>query len=636
MRAHRTPAPTPPTDGATHRTPRLLWWVLALSISARLLHWWTVRDLPFFAQLIMDSQEYDRWATEIYQGNWLGSEVFFQAPLYPYLLATLYSLFGHSYDVVYLFQIFCHALGVYGLYRAGLAVADTRLGLIAAALLSGLAVLPFYDVQILKESIAVSMVCLLLWALAAAIDRREARPWFLAGLASGVLILLRENMLLVLPLLAIPALLYGRSSSFAPSSPETRKRPAWLMGWKHIAWMLAGVTLVLAPVALRNGWVGGDYLPTTFQGGTNFYIGNNPAADGTYKPIVAGKQIPVYERQEPIRLAETALGRPLTPAEVSSYWLGRSLTWAAEEPVAFLSLQAKKLAMFWRWYEWPDAVDYYFVRQASPILATLPFELGSLILLACVGLWQSRDRLTGPLLPIVLFIVGWMGSTVIFFIFSRYRLPIAPALALLAAVPLSNAYTAFEMGRRRAAVLGALLLAAAVLLPRLSMPEPRMDLVHYNLGVIYHQNRQAEPAEAHFRETLRLSPEHFLAAMNLGRLAAARRDWPAAISWFEKAEELEPTSDDVKLNLGAVYMAQKQFSLAKPYLEQALAINERNPGILHNLAITELELWQQGQGDLEQARVLNQQTLEQQPDHDRALALRDRITSLNPEEPSAP
>ena len=614
-----------PTDTAL-RPPRTFWLILLIGISARLVHWWTVHDLPFFSQLIMDSQEYDRWATEIFEGNWLGTEVFFQAPLYPYLVAALYSLFGHSYDIVYLFQIAFYAVGAYGLYRTGAQIADRRVGLAAAALLSGLAILPFYDVQILKESAAVSVVCLLLWALTTASTSSSPSPWLLSGLAAGILILLRENMLLVLPLLALPA--------FAAVQGE--QRPPLATGFKRSGLLLIGVVLTLSPVALRNGWVGGNYLPTTFQGGTNFYIGNNPEADGTYKPIVAGKQIPVYERQEPIRLAEAALGHALTPAEVSSYWLGRSLVWALEEPGDFLGLQFRKLGMFWRWYEWPDAVDYYFVRKASPVLIAMPFELGSLILLACVGLWQVRDRLFSSYLPIILFVLGWTGSTVIFFIFSRYRLPIAPALALLAAVPVAAAYTAFEQGRRKEAGLGVLLLVAAIFLPRLAMPEPRMDLVHYNLGVIYHQNRQAEPAEAHFRETLRLNPEHFLAAMNLGRLAATRRDWPEALSWFEQAERLEPTSDDVKLNLGAVYMAQKQFAHAKTHLEQAMAINDRNPGILHNLAITEVELWRQGQGDLERARALNQRTLELQSDHARALALRDRIERLQQTEAGEP
>ena len=80
--------------------------ILLLALILRMAHWLDVREDPFFAQIIMDSEEYDRWAREIADGNWLGSEVFFQAPLYPYFLAVVYTFFGHSLDAVYLIQIF--------------------------------------------------------------------------------------------------------------------------------------------------------------------------------------------------------------------------------------------------------------------------------------------------------------------------------------------------------------------------------------------------------------------------------------------------------------------------------------------------------------------------------------------------
>src|SRR5690349_10881095 len=63
--------------------------ILGVALLVRLAHWVAVRGEPFFAQLAMDSQEYDRWAQAIAGGNWLGSQVFFQAPLYPYLVAAV-------------------------------------------------------------------------------------------------------------------------------------------------------------------------------------------------------------------------------------------------------------------------------------------------------------------------------------------------------------------------------------------------------------------------------------------------------------------------------------------------------------------------------------------------------------------
>ena len=91
--------------GTEDRSRRFLLAILAVALILRLVHWWAVRDEPFFAQLAMDSQEYDRWAQEIAAGDWLGTRVFFQAPLYPYLLGTVYALAARSLDAIYLLQV---------------------------------------------------------------------------------------------------------------------------------------------------------------------------------------------------------------------------------------------------------------------------------------------------------------------------------------------------------------------------------------------------------------------------------------------------------------------------------------------------------------------------------------------------
>ena len=102
----------PPSDvsriiGGVISKPRpwILPAILVVALALRLAHFFAVHDQPFFSQLAMDAQEYDRWAQEIASGHWLGSEVFFQAPLYPYLLATVYTIVGHRLDAIYLLQI---------------------------------------------------------------------------------------------------------------------------------------------------------------------------------------------------------------------------------------------------------------------------------------------------------------------------------------------------------------------------------------------------------------------------------------------------------------------------------------------------------------------------------------------------
>ncbi|HSS47821.1 MAG TPA: glycosyltransferase family 39 protein, partial [Thermoanaerobaculia bacterium] len=410
--------------------------ILALALVLRLAHWWAVRHQPFFAWLAMDSQEYDRWAQEIAGGDWLGSQVFFQAPLYPYLLAVLYKLFGRNLDAVYLFQIVLAVAGCYALYRAGREMAGEGVGLGAALLAALYGPFLFYDAQLLKESPAVAVTSFLLWALAAARARPGTGRWLGAGALLGILALLRENALLLVPfLLPLAWAREGRAPVFLRRSGA----------------FVAGLALVLLPVAVRNGLVGGNFLPTTSQGGVNFYIGNNPQADGIYQPIVPGKQIPALERREPARLAEQAMGRRLTAGEVSRYWLGRSLDWVRREPGAFARLQVRKLGMFWSWYEWPDAVDYYHVKTLSPVLRLPLLEFGGAVLLALAGLVLARRRLEA-FAPVLLFTLGWMLSTVVFFLFSRYRLPVVPALLVLGGVTLAtlaDMAEAWRSGNRR-------------------------------------------------------------------------------------------------------------------------------------------------------------------------------------------
>ena len=669
---------SPSTPGAGRALPIAV--ILGVALALRLAHWAAVRRAPFIGEPAMDSWEYDRWAREIAGGNWLGHGrgVFFQAPLYPYLLAFLYKAAGPGLDAAYLVQIALAAAGCYALYRAGRTMAGERAGLAAAALAAVYGPFLFYDVQLLKESLAVTVVCFLLWALAwaaatpsdaaaavmgsvkagpeapARADRGTAGRWLVVGLLLGVLALLRENALLVVPFLLPLAWSAGKRGAGGGTRAGRRAAFASRAGRAgRAAAFLAGVALALAPVALRNGFVGGDFLPTTSQGGVNFFIGNNPRADGTYRPIVPGKQIPELERREPARIAEQALGRPLTPAEVSRYWLRRALAWARSHPGDFLRLTLRKLGLFWSWYEWPDAVDYYYLRGLSPVYRLPLLEFGGVTLLAALGLGFLGGGRARRLTPALLFAGAWMVSTVAFFLFARYRLPVVLALLLLAALPVAALVEAIQawwrgrlaperppppasgteaMGdlgwlanRRRSAARAAglgLAVAAAFALPRLAGFEPRLDLVDYNLGRLDEERGDTALAGRHYQAALAAAPDAFLAWLDLGNLAARRRDWPAALRCYQRATALQPDSDDAQSNLGGIYLALGDLPDATRHLQQALALNPRSFQALQNSALLRLRL-----GDPAAARELNRRALEIDPTNPAALRLRARLTA---------
>ena len=593
-------AESPPAT-ATARSRGLLLAILALALLVRLAHWWAVRGQPFFAQLVVDSREYDRWAQAIAAGDWLGSGAFFQAPLYPYLLGGLYALVGRSLDAVYLLQIIVGVCACAALYLAGRQAADERSGLFAAALAALYGPFLFYDVQVQKESLAASVVCFLLLAGERARRATGLRPWLGLGALLGVLALLRENALLLVPFLLPLA---------------WRRGDGWRRFAARGATVGAGLVLVLLPVAARNLALGGGLLPTTFQGGVNFYIGNHPGADGTYIPLVPGLQVPELERREAVRLAERAVGHPLSAAEVSSYWLRRSLAWAAREPLAFARLQLRKLRLFWSFYEWPDSVDYYWVKTQSPALRLVPIEFGGLTLLAALGILLARRRLATLALPL-LFTAGWTASVVAFFLFSRYRVPVVPALILLAAPALAEASRA---GRTRR---GAWLLAGcalALLLPRLVPYQPRLDLVHDNLARLAEEAGQPAEAAAHYRTALAASPDDLVATLGLGSLAARAGDLALAERLFAHGVALAPDSDDAASDLGGVYLAEGRLDLAQRELERALELDPQNPRALQNAALLHLR-----RGETAAARELVERLLALDPRNPAALRLERRI-----------
>ena len=580
--------------------------ILLLALILHLAHWLDVRDDPFFAQLVMDSEEYDRWAMEIADGNWLGSEVFFQAPLYPYFLAVVYTLFGHSQDAVYLIQIVLGLLGIYALYRAGKKIAGEKVGLVAAALSAFYGVYLFYDVQLLKESLAVTLVCLLFWTLVEAREKKGAALWVWAGIICGFLSLLRENMLLIIPFLILLAI-----------RPRERFSAFFLRGLVFVL----GVVIILTPVAFRNWKVGGNFLPTTFQGGVNFYIGNNPQATGTYRSLSPGKQIPAYERTEPIRLAEKEIGRTLKPYEVSNFWLRKSLDWAKKNPTDFLKLQVKKIQMFWSWYEWPDAVDYYYVKQTSIIYKIPLLEFGSISFLALIGLWFIRRRLRA-FFPVLLFVVMWMASTAVFFLFSRYRLPAVPGLILIGAAGVGSVFASWNQNRRQSViVLGLVVLALGA--PLFVNPKPKQDLVFYNLALVYERMGNTALAVQNYKKAYSANPNDFLSCINLGNLAAKEKRWDEALDWYKKAEAIESEVEGVHANIGGVYVAQGNFDEAEKAFDRALEINAENIETLHNKAIL-LAMKKQFREALE----INKKVLQLAPDWPPAIRFRERLDRI--------
>ena len=94
-----------------------------------------------------------------------------------------------------------------------------------------------------------------------------------------------------------------------------------------------------------TAYVGGGFYVTTSQFGPNFTSATTRRPTAPYQSLRFGRGAPEYERQDATELAETALGRTLSPAEVSSFWIDKALEFITGRPGAWLTLMARKVAL---------------------------------------------------------------------------------------------------------------------------------------------------------------------------------------------------------------------------------------------------------------------------------------------------
>lgn len=630
--------------------------VAALALGVRLAHVWLTADVPTVRHPVGDAAGYLAWARAIAGGEWWGREAFYQAPLYPYLLAVLFTLFGDGVGVVRVAQACFGAASAALMYAAGRRLFGPATGLVSAIMLALYAPAIHYDGIVQKASLA----GLLTGALLAAAAARRA---LLCGVVLGLLALTRENAMVWWPVVAVwlwrnaeCGMRNGQSRPAAQSAIENRKA-AIPSRWRPVVWSALGTLLVLGPVAGRNRVVGGGWTLSTFQAGPNFYIGNGAGADGRYVPLVRGHESPEFERADATRLAEQASGRGLAPREVSGYWFSRAWEEIAADPARWMALLGYKCLLAINRYEVADAESLYVYAGLSPVLAIVTpiWHFGVLAPLAVLGLAAGgRNRRRSWLLPALALVM--VLAVAAFFVLGRYRYPVALVLMPLAAAG------AVEMGR----VVGRRRLGGS----RGADAECGMRMVEWRManGVGRGAEREEDgeatgvgPQAAEKASGPRPSPNpqssitnrqsatpwwavlagvvvvvllvnwpiqderrlDALAWMNVGVAAARAGEVETAAGYFELAVEQHPDSAEARYNLATALAMQERFAEAVPHYQIAHRLAPTAPGLDFNLGVALEQL-----GRIDEALVCYRRAVALDSGDNEARAAADRLSEL--------
>ena len=627
--------------------------VVTVALALRLIHVLAVRDSLLFHVLVGDAALFDRWGARMAAGHWVGDDVYFMAPLYPYFLGALYTVFGHHVIVARIAQIVLGALAC-GLVAGGTARLTTRrTGLVAGLLLAAYAPAIWLEVLIQKTALATFLTAAFFAATARFWSRRRTSDAAWAGFALGLLALTRENAGVLL-LALLPWLLYG------PLQEPRRTRLRW------IGAALLAFALPLLPVVARNVAVAGTPL-TTYNFGVNFWIGNHAGADGLYQSVRPGRGWPEAERTDSRELAEAEEGRKLTSMEVSRFWLDRGLAWIRAEPAAWAALTMHKLRLVWHGQEQMDSESFESYRDASPPLDLMAVLLnfGVLVPLAALGalfarrVWRDQAWIGASLALVTL-------SVALFFVFARFRFTLVPFLIPLAAAGLIGFADRWQSGERRSFAPAAMLLVlvtAAVNWPLAPAGDPRAQTevnlggallreghadeaarvlasayaresgnpaAAYNLGIAQRVRGKYAEARAALAGALLLAPawEPEILA-ELGVLAAEEGNPEQALTAFDRALELDPLQPDALYRRGLTLRRLGREAEAERDYERALELRPTHADAHHNLGFLLAK-----RGEQARAEQHFRAALRAQPEH--AFAAQELAWLLVRDESAAP
>jgi hypothetical protein len=385
---------------------RALLWIFAIALVLRLV------AIPLEQVLQLGGHVSGRFVTvavNILNGNGYsdapGVPNVFDAPVYQYVLAALFAVFGESLTVVKVLHAILDSVTACVVCLLALRLfASARAGVLAGLLYSVFPLAIYLVADVAPETLFTLLLALTSLALAHAVQNGRRSHFIFTGVLLGVATLTRPTTLYLLPFLIVPMLLLRL----------TRRAAV------HLAILsLPSFVLTIAPWTVRNYVVTGEVVPVAVGGpGEVLLQGSHPdffTIDGKTRNYIL-----YFERLKP-------KGIVLPPNHTDIEW------------DRFTYLAAREMyAERWR-NEGPAGLGLFFLHKFGRLwyatesgahhllsaFATVPF-----LLVAVAGMVTSWRRGTGRAAQLALFgilvyfiLLHWITLPLV-----RYMIPVFPLL----------------------------------------------------------------------------------------------------------------------------------------------------------------------------------------------------------------
>ncbi|MEW5693185.1 MAG: tetratricopeptide repeat protein [Candidatus Hydrogenedentota bacterium] len=533
-------------------------WLVIVGIGARLIFYFTTEN---YASLTYpsegtDMETYNNWALEIMNGKLFQNSAFYMGPLYPYLMALIFKLIG--YKIIYI-QVLQYLSGIISgilIFNIMKYFVQEKIALFVSF---GYMFYPFFfifeSIQ-LTDSLALFLNVCVIYFLIKYFSQYKKCHLILAGLFSGLSILTRGNLLIVLPFFCLFIFL---------SSDKSYKRSIF-----NILLYFTFTFLIISPATIHNYIVEKRFVLVTTNAGINLYIGNNPEATGWYT-------YPSFTSREPGKAA---------------------LKWIIENREKFLKLTLKKARYFLLNYEIPQNLDTIeFIRNSyilSEIYKFLNFGLVlSIGLPGIIFLGLSRKSCD---YVILIYLFFYSLSVILFFVTDRYRLPIVPVFFLCAGICIDKVFGYYKKKKYLEIIVILICVGFCYKFTNINPKEIREVergsevRAIYNEAVNLLQSGELEDAIIKFEKVVNTKKDYKNAWLKLGSAYFNNKEYDKSIECYNKVIELDKDNYDANYGMGMNYLFKNDIATAKRYFNIVYEFYPDNINNLWRLAGVEFNL----------------------------------------------
>ena len=330
-------------------------------------------------------------------------------PVYPLLLALIYGLFGlKSYSMVILvLHTLLGAAGAVLAYKTGEILFGKGYAWIPYVLTLAYPPFAFWRMYVLTETTYIFMITLVLYLMASCAqeaERPRLRTLVILGIVIGVSNLARPLLLLFAPVLGFWLWWINRWR--------------WKGALRDFTIIMLMMVVVMSPWWIRNGIKYHQFIAVSNYGAYEFYLGNNPlTVTDSYFYFTQ----PSFDPEVKARIEKL----PVLEQEKEYQQLAKS--YILQHPIKFLQRTlAKQTNLFWQ----PSVyVDGPFYRLKGDLQDEFYLILGLIGIILSLSSLKKYSFL-------ILFIGYYSFIVSMITVVPRYRLPVMPAMILMASLVL--------------------------------------------------------------------------------------------------------------------------------------------------------------------------------------------------------